>query len=289
MTHSFRESRPTLSFEFFPPKDGAGEAVFWRAMEELSRFRPDFVSVTYGAGGAGGEETSRLVCAARQRFALTAMPHLTCIGHDQPFLAEMLDRYDAGGVDHILALRGDRRPGMGEEALARGAFRDAEQFTAFIRQRHPRFRIGVAAYPEKHPEATSLEADLDFFQRKVDAGADFAITQFFFDNDSYQRLLDASARRGLAIPIIPGVIIISDHKQIRRFAELCGASLPGWLEERLEGLREDPSGLLEAGVEMAIRQCRELLASGAPGLHFFTLNRSALVARVLRALDYREA
>ncbi|MBF0137433.1 MAG: methylenetetrahydrofolate reductase [NAD(P)H] [Magnetococcus sp. DMHC-1] len=281
--------RPLLSFEFFPPKTPVGETRFWEALASLARFQPDFISVTYGAGGGDRDNTGRLVCEVQDRLHLTAMPHLTCIGEQQANLEMLLDHYQQKGITHIMALRGDRSDQMPPDALTQGAFGSAAALVTFIRQRHPHLRIGVASYPETHPEAASREADLAYYRRKVQAGADFSITQFFYDNDAYDRFVTDNRAQGVVIPVIPGIMPITDFKQIKRFASLCGAQLPAWLVSRLEQAKDDPAAMLEIGIEVAIDQCRDLLARGAPGLHFFTLNRAEAVGRILEALPLTPA
>lgn len=281
MSITSTNGKPTLSFEFFPPKNPEGEERFWQALADLSRFGPDFISVTYGAGGGDRENTPRLVVEAQEKFKLTAMAHLTCIGDSEENLSALLDGYREKGITHILALRGDRQP----EMEASGAFDNARDFVAFIQERHPGFSVGVAAYPETHPDAENRAADLAFFKQKVAAGAGFAVTQFFYENAAYFRLLEECEAMGIDIPVIPGVLPVTDYKQIKRFTELCGAALPDWLVSRLEAVQDDPAKMMDVGVEVAIEQCRELLDQGAPGLHFFTLNKAEAVSRVLEALE----
>ncbi|MBF0124449.1 MAG: methylenetetrahydrofolate reductase [NAD(P)H] [Magnetococcales bacterium] len=274
-------NRPTLSFEFFPPKTGAGEAVFWQTLTQLARYRPDFISVTYGAGGGNRADTARLVCQAQNRFNLTAMAHLTCIGDTRANLDALLRHYQDNGIRHILALRGDRTPQMSADILNQGDFTSSVPLVAYIHHYYPHFRVGVACYPEIHPEARDRGADIAFFVKKVHAGAQFAITQFFYDNAALFRFVEEAYRIGGRIPIIPGILPITDFRQVQRFAAIAGAALPSWLVESLERVRDDRLAMMEIGVEVAVRQCRELLAWGVPGLHFFALNRSEAVSRVL--------
>ena len=270
---------PTISFEFFPPKTPEAEIRFWQVVRDLAVYQPDFISVTYGAGGGNREHTARLVCHAQQRFGLTAMAHLTCIGDTQENLDRVLQHYQANGIRHILALRGDRPAQMDA-----GTFTSSVAFVAYLRQHYPHFRIGVACYPEKHPEARDRDADLAFFLRKVQAGADFAITQFFYDNSAFARFVDDAQRLGSRVPIIPGILPITNFRQIQRFAAICGANIPQRLTERLERFQNDPAAMFEIGVAVAIEQCQALLAQGAPGLHFFALNRADVVQRILNEM-----
>lgn len=280
----FKKDAPILSFEFFPPKNEEGEARFWETLAALQPYNPDFISVTYGAGGSSRENTTRLVCEAQQRTGIPTVAHLTCIGDSWENLSQLLEQYAANGIRHILALRGDRPPAMAEETLAKGAFQNARQFVAEVNRTFPQFNIGVAAYPEIHPEAVDRQQNLTYFQSKVQAGGQFAITQFFFNNEAYFQFVDDCRALAVNIPIIPGIMPVTDFKQIRRFAELCGAQVPAWLSETMGCIQDDPAAMLDTGVAMAIRQCRELLDRGAPGLHFFTLNRSETVLRILDGL-----
>ncbi len=279
------QARPTISFEFFPPKTEAGEAKFWEVATELARYTPDFISVTYGAGGSSREGTARLVCTAKDRLGLTAMAHLTCIGDSRENLDNLLRHYQDHGTRHILALRGDRNDQMPEDILEQGDFTSSVDFINHIRKNYPGLQVGVACYPEVHPNAQSREADLDFYLQKVDAGAHFAITQFFFDNSAYHRFVEDTRRLGSNIPVIPGILPITDFKQVKRFAQLCGSSLPEDIVSRLERVQDDTRAMFEIGMEVAIKQCRDLLDNGVPGLHFFALNRSEAVSHILDELQ----
>ncbi|MBF0143169.1 MAG: methylenetetrahydrofolate reductase [NAD(P)H] [Magnetococcales bacterium] len=275
---------PLLSFEFFPPKGEEGEAAFWKTLPRLARFEPDFISITYGAGGSDRERTKELVCRVRQETGLEVVAHLTCIGDSREALVKILDRYRQCGLRHLLALRGDRPRNAPEDLAARSDFPYADSFVAFVKANYPEFAIGVAAYPEVHPEAASAEADLAHFQRKIQAGAEFAATQFFFENAAYFRFVSRCREAGLTIPIYPGIMPVVNYSQIRRLAELCGSALPEWLTSQYEGIRDDPEKMRETGIRIAVAQCRELLAGGAPGLHFFTLNQAETVSRIVTAL-----
>ncbi|MBF0159783.1 MAG: methylenetetrahydrofolate reductase [NAD(P)H] [Magnetococcales bacterium] len=277
-------NRPTLSFEFFPPKTAAGEAIFWQVLTQLAQYRPDFISVTYGAGGGNRADTARLVCQAQQRFNLAAMAHLTCIGDSRVNLDTLLHHYQDNGIRHILALRGDRTPQMAADSLDRGDFSSSLPLVAHIHYHYPHFRVGVACYPEGHPEARDRDADVAFLLKKINAGAQFAISQFFYDNQAFFRFVEQVNRLGGRIPVIPGILPITDFRQVQRFAAISGALLPAWLVESLERVSDDRAAMMDIGVEVATRQCRELLAWGVPGLHFFALNRSEAVARVLAGI-----
>ncbi|MBF0296302.1 MAG: methylenetetrahydrofolate reductase [NAD(P)H] [Magnetococcales bacterium] len=276
--------RPTLSFEFFPPKKPEAEPLFWRTLERLSGYRPDFVSITCGAGGSRQTGSGELVRKVHEQTGLPAVAHITCVGASRPVLTEMLRFYQDCGIATILALRGDLPKHEPAGTLEQGAFRHAEPFVAFIREYFPAFRIGVAAYPEGHPETPDREQDQLHFRRKVEAGADFAVTQLFFDNDVYFRFTDDCRRKGVHVPIYPGIMPVTDFKQIARLSALCGSALPQWLTDRFAATQDDPEAMLRTGVSIAVEQCRDLLARGAPGLHFFTLNQSVAVPSILEEL-----
>ncbi|MBF0614085.1 MAG: methylenetetrahydrofolate reductase [NAD(P)H] [Magnetococcales bacterium] len=282
--HAGQVGRPALSFEFFPPRQPEGERLFWNTLEALIPYQPDFVSITCGAGGSRQAGSGELVRQVHERTGLYTVAHLTCVGASRATLTDMLRFYQECGIPAVLALRGDPPRGEPPGALERGAFRYAEPFVAFIRESFPDFRLGVAAYPEGHPETSDLVRDQCHFQRKVEAGADFAVTQFFFENEVYFRFVASCRKQGVQVPIYPGIMPVTDYKQIKRLSELCGSALPGWLTARYEEIRDDPERMLQTGVELAVEQCRDLLRRGAPGLHFFTLNQSGAVPRILREL-----
>ncbi|RTG98012.1 methylenetetrahydrofolate reductase [NAD(P)H] [Thermus scotoductus] len=278
---------PLFSFEFFPPKTPEGEEALFRTMEELKAFRPAFVSITYGAMGST-RERSVLWAKRILGLKLNALAHLTVAGQSQEEVAGVLDRFVEAGVENILALRGD--PPQGERVFRPHpeGFRYAMELVAFIRSRYGEgVSVGGAAYPEGHPESESLEADLRHFKAKVEAGLDFAITQLFFNNAHYFGFLERARRMGIAIPILPGIMPITSYTQLRRFTEVCGASIPGPLLSRLERYQEDPKAILEIGVEHATRQVAELLEAGVEGVHFYTLNKSPATRMVLERLGFK--
>ncbi|MBF0438040.1 MAG: methylenetetrahydrofolate reductase [NAD(P)H] [Magnetococcales bacterium] len=276
--------RPSLSFEFFPPKHPDGEKGFWQTLETLIPYQPDFVSITCGAGGSRSGGSGELVRQVHEQTSLHTVAHMTCVGASRATLTEMLQFYQECGIPTILALRGDPPKNEPPGALERGAFRYAEPFVAYIREYFPQFRLGVAAYPEGHPETPDQAKDQLFFRRKVEAGADFAVTQFFFENDLYFRFVQECHEKGVHVPIYPGIMPVTDFKQLKRLSELCGSVLPAWLTSQFEEIRDDPEKMAQVGVQVAVAQCRDLLARGAPGLHFFTLNQSGAVPRILQEL-----
>jgi len=260
-----------FSFEFFPPKSEESRQKLLATRDRLARFKPRYVSVTFGAGGSTQEgtlETIRDMMAA----GLDAAPHLSCIGSSSENIRSLLHSYIAMGVKRIVALRGDMPSGMREA----GEFSYANELVSFIRQETGNhFHIEVAAYPEFHPQAPTAQADLLNFKRKVEAGANAAITQYFYNLDAYLRFVDDCEKMGLDIPIVPGIMPITNYVQLARFSSMCGAELPRWLRLRLEGLGSDTETIRAYGMEVTADLCRRLLEAGAPGLHIYTMNQSA--------------
>ena len=264
---------PTVSFEFFPPKDDEGFVRLFETIEALRPLQPSYVSVTYGAGGSTRRKTVELVRRIKREIGIESMAHLTCVGSARAEIAEVLDTLSAGGVENVLPLRGD--PPRGEERFepVPGGFRYASELVAFIRPRYD-FCLGGACYPETHPEAPSPEADLANLKRKVDAGAEFLITQLFFDNCDFQRFRDRAVNAGIGVPILAGIMPIRSLKQTQRFAQMCGARIPSDLLARMEAVQGDPAAVRRIGIEHATLQCRRLLEADVAGLHFYTLNHS---------------
>lgn len=270
-----------VSFEFFPPKTEEQQRQLRRAAPKLARFRPEYVSVTFGAGGSTLSYTPETVRMLRRDFGLDAAPHLSCIGGTRRDIAALLEHYQAMGCTRIVALRGDLPSGM----VRGGDFRYAADLVRFIRERHDgRFRIEVACYPECHPQASDLAADLRHFAAKVAAGADAAITQYFFNPDAYFRFVEAARRLGVDVPIVPGIMPIANVEQLRRFSAACGAEIPRWLERHLERFAGDEEGLREFAADVVAELCQRLLAGGAPGFHFYTLNLARPTIAVLKRL-----
>lgn len=270
---------PVVSFEFFPPKTAAGYESLYRTIAELKRLGPGFVSVTWGAGGSTRRRTADLVVQIQRELGITAMAHMTCVGSPAAELAESLDRLERDGLENVLALRGDPPRDQPDFRPPPGGFAHADELVAFIRSRWG-FCVGGACYPETHPEAESPEADLGHLARKVAAGAEFLITQLFFDPEHYFAFVARARAAGIGVPIVPGVMPVISAHNARRMASLCGAGIPPQLEARLSEAGDDEQATLEVGVAWATDQCRALLAGGAPGLHFYTLNRSPAARRV---------
>ena len=276
---------PTVSFEFFPPKDDAGFDRLFKTIEALRPLHPSYVSVTYGAGGATRRKTVELVQRIKREIGIESMAHLTCVGASRAELAAILDALDARGVENVLPLRGDPPRGQDRFQAVPDGFRYANELVAFIRERYD-FCLGGACYPETHPEAPSAAADIANLKRKVDAGSEFLITQLFFDNRDFLRFRERVTAAGIAAPILAGIMPIRSLSQIKRFAEMCGAHIPASLLRRLEAVRDDTAAIRAIGVEHATRQCRELLEEGVAGLHFYTLNHSTATRAIYR--DIRE-
>ncbi|QEP43099.1 methylenetetrahydrofolate reductase [NAD(P)H] [Ectothiorhodospiraceae bacterium BW-2] len=262
-------TQPQFSFEFFPPKSAEAKQTLQQTRQQLQQLKPAYVSVTFGAGGStqhGTIETVSEMLAA----GLDTAPHLSCIGASRDDIAKLLQRYVEMGVTRIVALRGDMPSGMRDT----GELNHANELVEFIRQRHGQhFTIEVAAYPEFHPQAVSAEADLDYFAQKVAAGADSAITQYFYNVDAYRHFLDSCHQRGITVPIYPGIMPVTNIKQLARFSAICGAEIPRWLRLKLESYGDDLSSLRQFGLDFTLQLCQQLLELGAPGLHFYTMNQ----------------
>jgi methylenetetrahydrofolate reductase (NADPH) len=274
---------PAFSFEFFPPKTPAGERNLDAALAELRQLDPAFVSVTYGAGGSTRARTIEIVRRISADYGLEAMAHFTCIGATVPELRGTLDRMLDAGIDNVLALRGDPPAGHSEWVKTEGGLEYSHELVALIRASYP-FAIGAACFPETHVHAVSPEADLAHLAEKVAAGVDFLITQLFFDNARYFDFLARARGAGITVPIIPGIMPITHVGQVERMAAMCGACIPDGLRAELHARGEDAEAVLDFGVAYATLQCAELLAGGAPGIHFYTLNRSPATRAILSAL-----
>jgi methylenetetrahydrofolate reductase (NADPH) len=270
----FAQQRPLRSLEFFPPRDDAGLAALRATAVALGKIKPDFVSVTYGAGGSTQERSAHVSDFLRGDCGFTVMPHLTCVGHSRAELADIADRIHAGGFRNIMTLRGDPPSGTTTFVPYQDGLRYASDLVALLKLRHPDFCLGVGGYPEKHPEAPSAEADLANLKRKVDAGASFITTQLFFDNDLYYRFVERCRAAGITVPIVPGLMPVLSLKQIQRFTTMCGASLPQKLITRLEAAEEHHEIVESVGIDWALTQIRDLLDHGAPGYHLYIMNRA---------------
>ncbi|MCP4700337.1 MAG: methylenetetrahydrofolate reductase [NAD(P)H] [Gammaproteobacteria bacterium] len=268
-----------LSCEFYPPRTEAGEDKLKQAQEQLSVLQPNFYSVTFGAGGSTREKTFETVAAIQRQSGIMAAPHLSCVASSKDNIRKILHDYIAQGVSRIVALRGDRPSGLGVGRI--GEFEFAADLVRFIRaETGKHFYIEVAAYPEFHPEAASARADLVFFKQKTDAGADGAITQYFYNADAYFRFIDSSRKLGVDLPIVPGIMPINNYVQLARFSDACGAEIPRWMRWRMEDFGDDIAAIRAFGIDAVTDLCRRLIDGGAPGLHFYTLNQAELTLSI---------
>ena len=277
---------PSVSFEFFPPKTPDMEEKLWQAIKRLEPLRPRFVSVTYGAGGSTRERNHATVVRIREETALEPAAHLTCIGASSDEIDEVARRYWAAGIRHLVALRGDSPTGERPYRPHPAGYAYAADLVAGLR-RVGDFEVTVAAYPETHPEAASAEADLDNLKRKIDAGATRAITQFFFEVDLYFRFVERARRAGISVPIVPGILPVTNFAQVKKFASLCGATVPAWMAAQFEGLDADPDTRRLVAASIAAEQCRLLQAAGVDEFHFYTLNRADLAVAICHMIGAR--
>ena len=279
----FGKGKPVFSFEFFPPKDDAGVASLFETVKNLKELNPSFVSVTYGAGGSTRRKTVEITKRIKQEIGIEAMAHLTCVGHSRDEIAAVIDEIEAAGIENVIALRGDPPRGQTTFVPHPDGFGHANELVSFIRPRK-NFCLAVAGYPEGHPEAPSKEADLANLKRKIDAGADFIITQLFFDNRDYFDFIKRARATGIQHPIVPGIMPITDVAQIKRFTQICGAKIPPSLLGELEAVEGNKEAVVEVGIRHATKQCEEFLRNGAPGTHFYTLNKSLSTRIILSNL-----
>ena len=268
------------SFEFFPPRTPEGKEKLRATWQELAKLKPRFFSCTYGAGGSTREGTLETVLGIRAA-GHQAAPHLSCVASTRDDIGAQLERYRSNGIRHVVALRGDLPSGL----AASGEFRYANELVAFIRERTGDwFNIEVACYPEYHPQTRNADDEIKNFKRKVDAGANAAITQYFYNPDAYFRFMDESQAAGIKVPIVPGIMPIGNYSQLARFSEACGAEIPRWLRWKLESFRDDTNAIRAYGLDVVTTLCQRLLAGGAPGLHFYTLNQASLSAEIWKRL-----
>jgi methylenetetrahydrofolate reductase (NADPH) len=284
ISEKLKSSSPVFSFEFFPPKDEAGFQSLFEAIGRLKSANPAFVSVTYGAGGSTRSKTVDLVGKIKNDIEIESMAHLTCVGHQKEEIVSVLESLHTLEIDNVLALRGD--PPKGDEKFVKteGGFGYANELVSFIKSKSS-FCVGAACYPEGHIECPNLKIDMDNLKRKVDAGVDFLITQLFFDNKYYFDFIDKTVQAGINIPIIPGIMPILNIKQSQRFTKMCGATISDSLLAKFDGVQDNLEKVREIGINHAIDQCKDLLRSGAPGIHFYTLNRSKATLAILENLQ----
>lgn len=282
-----RHPAPRFSFEFFPPKDEAGVSQLFETVRALREHRPAYVSVTYGAGGSTRRLTVDLVQRIKAETGIEAMAHLTCAGASRDEIARVLDQFVESGVENVLALRGDPPKGQKEFEAPAGGFAHGAELVAFIRERHPELCIGVAGYPERHPEAPDFASDMGNLKEKVSAGADFIVTQLFFDDRDYFDFLRRARVQEISVPIVPGIMPITNVSQIKRFTATCGAHVPARLLARLEAVQDNADAVRAMGVAHAVKQVEHLLEGNVPGIHLYTLNRSTASLEIIAALRAR--
>ena len=279
----FGRGKPVFSFEFFLPKAAGDMGAFKATVLELKKLEPSFVTLTYGAGGSARERTIETAGALKNEIGIETAAHLTCVAHTRAEIDAVLERVRGFGIENIVALRGDDPKDGPTAPLDLREFGYASDLVRHIRKLD-HFAMAVAGYPEKHPEALSVGADVAHLKEKVDAGAHWIITQLFFDNDDYFAFRDRAREAGISCPIVPGIMPVTGFTQLRRFASMCGAKIPLEMGHALHGIQADPEALVDYGIEYAVRQCRALLDGGAPGIHFYTLNRSRSTATILKLL-----
>jgi methylenetetrahydrofolate reductase (NADPH) len=282
------QGKPAISFEFFPPKSDAGFQQLYKTIDELHPLHPTYVSVTYGAGGSTRAKTVELVARIQTDLKIRSMAHLTCVGHTADEIGGILDELSKAGIANVLALRGDPPQGQSTFVATEGGFANADALVKYVRQRHD-FCVGVAGYPEGHPQCINKTRDLEYLKRKVDNGGCFVITQLFFDNADFYRFRDRARAMGINVPIIAGIMPILNVAQIKRFVSMCGAKIPHRLLLKLEAVENDPEAVYRTGVEYATMQCRDLLFNDVEGLHFYTLNKSKATVDICKRLDVPHA
>jgi methylenetetrahydrofolate reductase (NADPH) len=280
---AIEQVRPCFSFEFFPPKTEEGMKNLWTALSDLREDQPTYVSVTYGAGGSTRGRTIEITKRIKHELGIEAMAHFTCVGATVEQLRDVLDQMRDAGVENVLALRGDPPQGQTEWTKTEGGLEYSTELAQLISANYE-FSIGAACFPEVHPEAPDMDHDLRFLRQKIESGVRFLITQLFFDNELYFEFVEKARAYGIDVPIIPGIMPVTNFAQIKRFTEMCGASIPADFERELAARADDPDAVKDLGVAYATLQCSELLARGAPGIHFYTLNRSPATRSILAAL-----
>lgn len=284
ITDILKKQEKGVSFEFFPPKTESGSKSLLNTLRILKKYKPLYVSMTYGAGGGTQEKTKNAVGMFLKEKDLVVMPHLTCIGAKISQITELLDEYKRYGVENVMALRGDFPQDKPDFDLSGQDLCYGSDLVRFIREKYRDFCIGVAVYPEGHIETTSLKEDIEYTRKKISAGADFAVTQMFFDNDYYYSLLDRMKKNGINIPVLPGILPLTDIFKVKQFVSICRTTIPKHIENVMMRFSDRPEDMEKAGIESTIKQCRNLIKNGARQLHFFTLNKPKVITAILNAI-----
>lgn len=284
LTEIFNQGKSTLSFEFFPPKTADQEKHLFEVIEQLKTYKPDFVSVTYGAMGKTSGKTFFWSKEIKEKHKIEPVVHLTCVAASRKDILSQLNELEKNNMKNILALRGDPPEGMQQFSAPKDGFRFAKELIAYIKENKPDFCLGAAGYPEKHPLADNIMVDVDHLKQKVEAGAEFIITQLFFDNNHFYSFKEKCNKKGIKVPIIPGIMPIVSYKSIKRMTGICGAQIPAKLHAKLEKHKGDKQSILQIGEEQAIEQCRELQKANVPGLHFFVMNQAEPISAILDEL-----
>jgi methylenetetrahydrofolate reductase (NADPH) len=279
----FKQKEKGISFEFFPPKSADGRAGLMKVVHDLGKYDPLYVSVTYGAGGTTQDRTFNTLKWIREETKLNVMSHLTCIGATRKTMENLLMDYISNGIDNVLALRGDPPKNVPDFDPAKGEFKYAKDLVEFVK-RYNYFSIAVAVYPEGHFQSPSIEKDMEYTKMKVDAGADFGITQMFFDNKYYYDFMDRALKLGIKIPILPGIMPITDCRKIEEFANFCNATIPKEIRQKMEPVLDKPGEMRKIGIEYAIKQCEDLIKNGVKYLHFYTMNKSETVGEIIEGM-----
>lgn len=278
------KNKQTLSFEFFPPKTQEQEEQLFKALTELDKFKPDYCSVTYGALGTSREKTFYWVEKIKREFGIEPVAHLTCVAANKDDIFEQLKQLKKDKIENLLALRGDAPKGESEFIKPKDGFSHASQLVGFIKKNQPSFCLGVAGYPEGHPESKDKAEDIMYLKEKIETGADYVVTQLFFDNDKYFDFVERCENKGITAPIIPGIILITSYKSVQKMTQMCGASIPDKLEQNLEKYKDDPKSIEKLGIDWALEQVVGLKKRNVPGLHFFVMNQAGPISQVLKQI-----
>lgn len=287
VSEKLKKGKPALSFEFFPPKTEEQEQNLFKTLDDLKKYKPDFASVTYGAMGKTREKTFLWARRIKEEFLIEPVSHLTCVAATKESIIKQLNELKSIGIENILALRGDPPEGETDFVPPKDGFHFAKDLIKLIKRTNPELCLGAAGFPEGHPSVKEWELDIKYLKEKIDAGAEYVITQLFFDNQFFFRFIDRCAKAGINVPIVPGIMPVTSVKQIKKMTSVCGATIPDKLLNILEEYADDDDAIQKIGIEHAVSQCRELLKENVPGIHFFVMNKSGPISKILRQIDIR--